>query len=202
MERMDSMHPTKRQLLETTLRLMTELGPDSVTVDAVLEASGVSRGSLYHHFGSFPDFMDYANAVRYSTYVDASIAGIVAVVTGAKGKAELLEGARMLTRQTAQTAPNRADRLRILALAAQRPGLRALLSTEQQRLTNETAAALGAARDRGWLRPGLDTKVAAVLIQAYTLGKIVDDIAEEHIPAEAWEAMIMDLMAKVFFSEI
>lgn len=39
-------------LLDAALRLYTESGEQGVTVSAVTSTSGVSLGSLYHHFGS------------------------------------------------------------------------------------------------------------------------------------------------------
>jgi AcrR family transcriptional regulator len=39
-------------LLQAALRVFVEQGEQKVTVNAVCQASGVSLGSLYHHFGS------------------------------------------------------------------------------------------------------------------------------------------------------
>jgi AcrR family transcriptional regulator len=43
---------TSDLLLDAALRLYTESGEQGVTVSAVTRVSGVSLGSLYHHFGS------------------------------------------------------------------------------------------------------------------------------------------------------
>jgi AcrR family transcriptional regulator len=44
---------TASRLLDAALAVHDEAGPDGFTVQAVVAASGVSLGSLYHHFGSF-----------------------------------------------------------------------------------------------------------------------------------------------------
>ncbi|MFC7309507.1 TetR/AcrR family transcriptional regulator [Streptomyces monticola] len=44
---------TADRLLTTALRVYAEAGQQGFTVNAVTAASGVSLGSLYHHFGSF-----------------------------------------------------------------------------------------------------------------------------------------------------
>ncbi|MEV8537055.1 TetR/AcrR family transcriptional regulator [Streptomyces sp. NPDC051211] len=44
---------TVEQLLTSALRVYAEGGQQGFTVQAVTKASGVSLGSLYHHFGSF-----------------------------------------------------------------------------------------------------------------------------------------------------
>ena len=41
---------TRRQIVEAAMRLFAELGYGGVSIEAVLAATGVSRGALYHHF--------------------------------------------------------------------------------------------------------------------------------------------------------
>lgn len=43
---------TSARLLDAALAVHAELGHEGMTVQAVLDRSGVSLGSLYHHFGS------------------------------------------------------------------------------------------------------------------------------------------------------
>lgn len=45
-------HPTARQLLETALVIIDRDGIDALTVRALVQESGVSNGSIYHHLGS------------------------------------------------------------------------------------------------------------------------------------------------------
>ena len=54
------MHPTKQILLETTVALLDELPSDEVTSDTVLRRSGISKGSLYHHFPDYGHLIDDA----------------------------------------------------------------------------------------------------------------------------------------------
>jgi len=41
---------TRREIVAAASRLFAELGYGAVSIEAVLEATGVSRGALYHHF--------------------------------------------------------------------------------------------------------------------------------------------------------
>ena len=41
---------TRAHLIDVATRLFTERGYDGTSIEAVLAESGVSRGSLYHHF--------------------------------------------------------------------------------------------------------------------------------------------------------
>lgn len=50
--RLDRGQATREQLVTAATRLFAERGFDATSVEAVLDAAGVSRGSLYHHFKS------------------------------------------------------------------------------------------------------------------------------------------------------
>ncbi|WP_345576134.1 TetR/AcrR family transcriptional regulator [Streptomyces prasinosporus] len=49
---------TVELLLDAALRVYAEAGEQGLTVNAVTRASGVSLGSLYHHFGSIDGLVD------------------------------------------------------------------------------------------------------------------------------------------------
>ncbi|AOR32778.1 TetR family transcriptional regulator [Streptomyces fodineus] len=49
---------TVEQLLDAALRVYAESGEQGLTVAAITRASGVSLGSLYHHFGSVDGLMN------------------------------------------------------------------------------------------------------------------------------------------------
>ncbi|EST30614.1 TetR/AcrR family transcriptional regulator [Streptomyces roseochromogenus] len=49
---------TAEQLLDAALRVYAESGEQGLTVAALTRASGVSLGSLYHHFGSVDGLMN------------------------------------------------------------------------------------------------------------------------------------------------
>ncbi len=71
---------TARRLLDAALAVHDEAGPDGFTVQAVLSASGVSPGSLYHHFGSF----DGLAAALYARCMAELLDGIVAALERAR----------------------------------------------------------------------------------------------------------------------
>lgn len=50
------MHSTKQKLLDAGLRMLLERGYHDLGVQAVLEETGVPKGSFYHHFSSKEDF--------------------------------------------------------------------------------------------------------------------------------------------------
>jgi AcrR family transcriptional regulator len=71
---------TARRLLDAALAVHDEAGADGFTVQAVVSASGVSLGSLYHHFGSF----DGLAAALYARCMAGLLDGIVAALERAR----------------------------------------------------------------------------------------------------------------------
>jgi len=84
-------HP-KSEALHTAVALLDERAPDEITVERVLSESGVSKGSLYHHYRDFNDLLDRAQVQRFTRLVDASIAMIAQVVDHATTPEECYAG--------------------------------------------------------------------------------------------------------------
>jgi AcrR family transcriptional regulator len=194
------MHPTAERLVSTVVVLLDAKDPSKILVDEVLTKSGVSKGSLYHHFADFSDLIEAAMIVRFASTVDASIGAITRVVTTATSAQEVLAGLERVTDETQgpATAAYRAERIRSLALATTNERFRAALGVEQRRLTESVADIVREGQLKGWIRPHLDPQVVAVFIQAYTLGQIVDDIADIPMDAAAWNALVDDVARQIF----
>ena len=80
---MRDIHPTKTRLIETTVALISEFGPQGFTVDQLLDTSKISKGSLYHHFEDFHDVIIAAQVERFALYVEEDIVNITGVVLAA-----------------------------------------------------------------------------------------------------------------------
>lgn len=193
-------HPTRQKLLDAASALLDRNSPDDVTVDMVLKAAGVSKGSFYYHFDDFQDLVETTLIAMFVVGVDQSITALSAVVHGSPDRETMLAGLREVTRQT-QSSDNRYVRFRrarLLAFAADRPRLLDRLSTEQSRLTATLTDLFRACQDKGWFNTGFDPKAGAVMIQAYTFGKLVDDVTEDQVDPDSWCDLIMQIALKVF----
>ena len=65
----DSMHPTKAVLVRTVVQLLDTQLPTEIHADDVLEISGISKGSLYHHFEDLGELVETAQVLRYSKWI-------------------------------------------------------------------------------------------------------------------------------------
>ena len=53
-------HPNAQRLLDVTIELLDSTPLEQISLATVLELSGVSNGSLYHHFDDFRDLVEQA----------------------------------------------------------------------------------------------------------------------------------------------
>ncbi len=195
-----TIHPTKACLLTTVIGLLDTQPLESITVDVVLRESGVSKGSLYHHFEDFPDLLEHALVQRFALGVDQSIDTLSRVVRSSTTREAAFEGIHQATRDTtsAALAGRRFERTKLAGFSRDNPRLSKKLAIEQWRLTSALAELFREMQGKGWMNKDFDAHAAAVLIQAYALGKIVDDIVEEKVDEEAWNRLINKLIDRVF----
>ncbi|MGW6378415.1 TetR/AcrR family transcriptional regulator [Rhodococcus sp. NPDC055112] len=76
---------TRQRLLDGALAVFARSGPSGFTMTAVTEASGVSVGSLYHHFGSFDGLSAALYSRCMSDLLDSLIAELVRCRTARTG---------------------------------------------------------------------------------------------------------------------
>ena len=192
-------HPTKSKLIEAVVSMLDTMDVDDLQVDQVLERSGVSKGSMYHHFTDFAHLIEAAHVYRFSRMIDASIEALVAVMSSSRSRDEMVEGLKKVTRSTQrpELAALRFERARALALAENRHRMREAMAAEQGRLTDAITDICREGQEKGWVRKQLDPRALAVFIQAYTLGKIVDDLAPAPMEPDSWIHLIDDIVERV-----
>jgi len=192
-------HPTKRALIDTVVGMLETTPVESVTCDAVLDASGISRGSLYYHFTDFGDLIEHALAFRFSRFVDETVTLLNETVSGSTSASEFrgtwLAFAHAL--HDPHGAQMRFERTVPYAAAANSERFRKMLGVEQQRLTDGYADVIRSAQGRGWMSTDLDPQVIAVLFQAIALGSVVDDLAENRATDDAWNQAIGVLLDRI-----
>lgn len=166
--------------------------PHDIVIDEVLRVSGVARGSLYYFFGDFQGLIRTALLRRFVSNVEADAQAMLAVSQESKTKQEYWDKIRQLSAltQIPERAPIRAERSRIISLASTDPDFAASLGQAQEDATNLMASAIAQAQEKGWVTKVLSPHAIAVFLQAYSLGRAVDDIATNKVPNEQWQEVI------------
>lgn len=192
-----TLHPTAEKLIATVSVMLDGARPHEILVDDVLAASGISRSSVYHHFGDYQGLIEATLLRRFAVNVDADAKAMAQVVEAATSKDDYWMRLRKLSAatQTPKRAPVRAERARILALASSNERFRTTLSVEQDRLTDAMAGAIAQAQHKGWVKSNLDARAIAVFLQAYSLGRAVDDISAKPLDNNDWITLIETVIA-------
>lgn len=193
------MHPTKVLLLETAVSLIDEFGPQGFTVETLLEASKISKGSLYHHFHDFSDVIEQAQVARFSRYVDQDIALLVELLRSATSREDLHDKFVMIVTGAAMPGRDvaRSDRAAILGMARHSKKFAEGLAVEQQRVTDVLADIGREMQERGWINKDVEAEVLATFVQAYSLGFVLNDITVSPISIEQWSSFISTMLAKI-----
>lgn len=194
-------HPTKVALLATASELLDTHRSNELTVEMICSTSGISLGSLYHHYLDLGDLVDHAIIHRFARYVDRSIEWLDAALNSAANADEFFVGLRRVTRGTQSRSlfSARLERAGAISRAGSNDEFLAKLGAEQQRLTDELTRIVQTAQDKGWVTKRANARASAVFIQAYTLGRLVDDITPNPVDDETWIALI-DLIAETVFA--
>ena len=190
--RKDPVHPTRMLLIDSTVSLLDVYSLEEMSAEMVLKTSGVSKGSMYHFFPDYSSLLEAAFLQRFSRHVEQSIEAIESIVNNSTSQEEFflrLEGVTVAT-QAAVRSINRFERARILAKAERNDRFKVELAQVQQHLTDSLADCFEQAQKQGWLNTTFEPRTGAVFIQAYTLGKIVDDISPTPMDPDDWNALI------------
>lgn len=187
-------HPTKERLIETMVSLMDERALHDIQVDDVLSESNISKGSLYHHFENFDELTEAALISRFVAGVDRSIELVAAAVNEAKNAEEFVKQIIHVTTVTqgSDRSKFRLERARVIGLSVNSPTLLRSLEVEQDRLTSAMADIVREGQEKGWISKTFDAKTIAVFMQAYTLGRVIDDVAssKERIDSKDWNEVV------------
>lgn len=196
-------HPTSstaNRLIDCTVELLGTRSAESLTVALVLEHSGVSHGSLYHHFEDFPDLVEHAVLQRYIRRLRDGTAAMSALMDSADAT-EFRTRVEALFREFVgqHRAPNRMDQVEVLGSLNGRPRLAERIANAQRELTDERTLIFVECQRRGWVRNDVDPAALSEFLQGMVMGRVLDDVVNSHIDADHWEQIALIAFRAAFF---
>lgn len=197
-------HPTRQALIGAARDCLDRLPWDQVTVDLVLDSCGVSRSSLYHHFEDFQDLLEQATAEAISEGTRQAIAMFGTLIDSSDSPQEFRRRVFDFGRtvQSRERAPYRMRRLSALAATDRNERYRLTVARDQQLLDEAYQELIEAAQAKGWVAPEVDARATSLFIQAYTLGRVLDDISNEPIDDGRWNDLVEALLDRYLFRHL
>jgi hypothetical protein len=95
----------------------------------------------------------------------------------------------------------RLARCRLIAHSKESPRFGKLLAADQNKINDKFTELFVELRRKGWMKGNVQPAAAAVLVQALTLGRIVDDVATKKLREEDWNDLYLQIMRKVVFAD-
>lgn len=175
--------------------MLNEDGFDRFRVQRVLDSAGVSRATLYRHFPDVDGLIEAALVEAFRQEVDLYSGKVAALVESATNVTTFRLALRDLLNTFSTGSPLiRLRRTHTIALASTRPGLAASIAMVQEVLTDGWDATIQECQKRGFVRKGIDSRAAAVIIQSIALGRVVDDAALSHVSNQLWAKMFFEFV--------
>jgi AcrR family transcriptional regulator len=195
-------HPTALALLEAAVELLETVPMETLTIAMVLERTGISHGSLYHHFDDFADLVEKAVVHRYTRSLKDSLVFVRTLLDSAD-REEFRRRVEAFLHVTvsSERRKNRLDRIEVLGALQGHPRLVGNIARAQQDITDEQAEIYREFQRRGWIRSDLDPFAMSAFVQAIVVGRIVDDVSERPIDDDAWRAVALATFRTVLFAE-
>jgi len=194
------LNETKQRLIDATSELMDELPLEEISAALVLERTGASKSSMYHFFEDFSELLEETFLVRFAASVEASGRAIKEIIKASTTQEGFFNALETVTKssQARGTSAIRFQRARMLARCERNDRFRKSLGEIQENLTDFLAEAFEMAQQKGFVNHDFEPRTGAVFIQAYTLGKVVDDITQVHMDDADWERLIGAVLRQVF----
>jgi AcrR family transcriptional regulator len=185
---------TAAKLIEFAAKELDRVGPVKFDIDSVLRKSKISKGSLYHHFGSKNGLLVAVETQQFIKYLDEQNTLLRNLVETRNSASDFLT---LMTRvMEISGLPENRDlrkkRIRAIAVAAHDRDLSEFIKTEQIKGSLYLAQTLQIAKDRGWIKPDVDVLAASYWIQGLFMGHIMLDITEIKDLDKAWNSISVD----------
>jgi len=187
---------TIERAISAAAELLVELGEDGLRLQDVVARSGVSAGSLTHHFGSREGLIA---AALMAGFDGAARQRAISFGVASGDQDRFVTGLRTMLACSAAGERDawRLARLRVLAYAHRRPALRQALVSSVGQLEREMADRVANAGPRLTRADGVSPLALVVFSEAYSAGRIVDAVFGDPLPIEQWADLFARLVRSV-----
>lgn len=191
---------TVSTVIEATIRAIEAHGEASVRIDDILNETGISKGSLYHHFGGREGLIAAARVTQFSRFVAEDAKNIRETLTKTTTLEEFIAATSALvqTGNSVERERARHNRLSVIASSHGRPELRESLALQQHSHTEHIADAVRYGQSKGWIRNDIDARAVAVFVQSYNLARVLLDLDTEPVSVDEWENVVRVALGSFF----
>ena len=194
--------PAKQRVLDAAIKLLGKFPPAEITTTMVLQEAGVARNTLYLHFENQAALIESALLSIFLDGVRQNADMLENSLKQTRKKTDFLRHAEKIIRvsQDQDRRAFRVARCRLVAHAEKNPRFAKILGVEQNLVNERFTRLFSEMQVRGWLNSGITPAAATILVQAITLGRVVDDVASKKVNEKAWRDAYMSVVKKVILN--
>jgi AcrR family transcriptional regulator len=191
---------TRRVIIEVAIELLDENGEQGLRIAEVQRRSGISIGSIYHHFGGRDGLIQAARARQFRASHPTHGLMIAELAESASSADEFVAGLANVIRtvHSEDRAAERFQRLVYIGSAMSRPDLLDELRAQQTELIEGAAELVQQLVDRGWVRDDVSARALVTFALALELGSVVADLDLQRIDDETWSHIVHVATSSLF----
>ena len=169
--------PNLDEVIAVSIELLLQHGEGGFRIEDVIERTGISKSSLYLHFGDRDGLVGAAYVEQFTTDTNRNIAQALLAFEDVKTQEQLEALLPAFVQTLAQVSHTvRWNRLDVLSAARHRPEFMSRIVEAQTRLNSALAEAISAQQKLGNVRSDISAREMAVLIQGVSFGRIFRDL--------------------------
>jgi AcrR family transcriptional regulator len=179
---------TMSRVMKFAMAEFNKVGPDDFNLDRVLEKSGVSRSSVYHHFGGRHGVIAAVEAKLVEKDIDVNNIGLREFVNVANNAQEILAVIKLEIAQGSKQEDKVTRQRRVSTfVAAQRSeSLYEVLQSKQRQATEYLCETLQIATSRGLIKPRVPEMGIAQIMLSLLFGRILVDLVGDETSDQLW----------------
>ena len=188
--------PDLDAILEVAIELVLRHGDSGFRIEELIERTGISKSSLYLHFGDRDGLVGLALSTAFLRDIRNNVDDAAVLLADVKNRKQMEEAIPQLVELALNTPDvSRWQRVMVLASARNRPEMMKRVSEGQTMVNTAIEELVRGLQNSGVVRIDLDAREIGVLIQTAIIGRIFRDIDSE-ITAEdldKWRAILVSV---------
>jgi AcrR family transcriptional regulator len=188
--------PDLDAILEVAIELVLRHGDSGFRIEELIERTGISKSSLYLHFGDRDGLVGLALSTAFLRDIRNNVDDAAVLLADVKNRKQMEEAIPQLVELALNTPDvSRWQRVMVLASARNRPEMMKRVSEGQTMVNTAIEELVRGLQNSGAVRIDLDAREIGVLIQTAIIGRIFRDIDTE-ITAEdldKWRAILVSV---------
>ena len=195
---------SRQELIDVAVDIIQSHGIDALRIDDVCERVGVSKGSLYWHFGDREGLIREALLEHMYRVGDEQLKVFTEAVDNFTSRVDYLTkiGGAFVDPFDESQVETRWQRLELIASSRRDATLAPIMAEIQRRHYRYVADILERALSQKILRPELDPKAVAAMLVAVGLGSnVLSLLGDEGPTPEAWTGFLLVMVDTLFPSD-